>query len=181
MGYCNFVWKQTWIISIIPVCVHCLYRGKSPNPTTPQGKVAAPPGQQQPSPASPRLVHSGPLPASSLPQPLTPQSTPSAQSMPGSKVQYYTALGLNISLSQFLYYLTDAWIFSFLYLQPSVTASFTPTSVIRKMHSDKASEKEKQRGDGPRMEGADGKLCYIARLDHFQVHITSGLWNGLST
>lgn len=99
-------------------------RGKSPNPTTPQGKVAAPPGQQQPSPASPRLVPSGPLPASSLPQPLTPQSTPSAQSMPGSK--------------------------------PSVTASFTPTSVIRKMHSDKASEKEKQRGDGPRMEGADG-------------------------
>lgn len=105
MGYCNFVWKQTWIISIIPVCVHCLYRGKSPNPTTPQGKVAAPPGQQQPSPASPRLVPSGPLPASSLPQPLTPQSTPSAQSMPGSKVQYYTALGLNIPLSQFLYFL----------------------------------------------------------------------------
>lgn len=96
MGYCNFVWKQTWIISIIPVCVHYLYRGKSPNPTTPQGKVAAPPGQQQPSPASPRLVPSGPLPASSLPQPLTPQSTPSAQSMPGSKVQYYTALGLNM-------------------------------------------------------------------------------------
>ncbi|XP_078337081.1 uncharacterized protein LOC111134449 isoform X4 [Crassostrea virginica] len=39
---------------------------------------------------------------------------------------------------------------------PSVSASFTPTSVIRKMHSDKASEKEKQKTDGLRMDGADG-------------------------
>ncbi|XP_061162294.1 eukaryotic translation initiation factor 4E transporter-like isoform X2 [Saccostrea echinata] len=71
---------------------------------------------------------------------LAPSGTSSASSIPQSSVPQSTPTSQSMSASK----------------QPSVTASFTPTSVMRKMHSDKASEKEKQRVDGQKIDGSDG-------------------------
>ncbi|XP_021371115.1 nuclear receptor coactivator 6-like isoform X2 [Mizuhopecten yessoensis] len=46
--------------------------------------------------------------------------------------------------------------------KPSVSAAFTPTSVMKKMHSDKASEKEKQRQDS--VEGENENLGPVKQL-----------------
>ncbi|XP_048729032.2 eukaryotic translation initiation factor 4E transporter-like isoform X3 [Ostrea edulis] len=90
-----------------------------------RGKSPNPPAL----PGKGALTGQQPCPASPR---LGPSGTSPASSLPQSSTPQNTPISQSMPTSK----------------QPSVTASFTPTSVIRKMHSDKASEKEKHRMDG---------------------------------
>ena len=52
----------------------------------------------------------------------------------------------------------------YVYFQTPVSVAFTPTSVIRKMHSEKASEKEKQKTENEK----DSEIPGMYEVIHFK-------------